>query len=139
MSPERGFPTGGVFDAAVDAIVVMSIDGLVTDWNPAAERLFGRSRRDVVGAELAELIIPHALREKHRGALERLRETGEGRILNQRLELFAQQADGTLIPIELTVTRIRSDEPPQLFAGFVRDRRGTPRPREPHLSAPLGR
>ena len=133
-TPGPGFPQSGVFNAAVDAIVVMSIDGRVTDWNPAAERMFGFSRDEAIGRDLAEMIIPHALRDQHRSGLRRLRETGEGRILNRRLELFASGADGALFPVELTVTRIQSDGP-ELYAGFVRDRREGARPREPRLPA----
>ena len=110
----------GVFEAAVDAVVVMSIDGRVHDWNPAAERLFGYPKASAVGHEVASLIIPHALRDRHRAALARYAETGQGTILDRRLELFGLRADGRLIPVELTVTRIPDTEPP-LFAGFVRD------------------
>jgi putative two-component system response regulator len=110
----------GVFEAAVDAVVVMSIDGRVQDWNPAAERMFGYSKASAVGREVASLIIPHALRDRHRAALARYAETGQGTILDRRLELFGLRADGRLIPVELTVTRIPDTEPP-LFAGFVRD------------------
>jgi PAS domain S-box-containing protein len=117
--PGHGFPAGGVFNAAVDAIVVMSADGLVHDWNPAAERLFGHRHADAVGRELASLIIPAALRERHRAALARYLETGQATILDRRLELFASTASRGLLPVELTVTLIPDSDPP-LFAGFVR-------------------
>jgi PAS domain S-box-containing protein len=116
----HGFPAGGVFRAAVDAVVVMSIDGTVRDWNPAAVELFGYSFDEAVGRELAELIIPHALRDRHRAALARFAATGQATILGRRLELFALRANGKLIPVELTVTRVPDADPP-LFAGFVRD------------------
>jgi PAS domain S-box-containing protein len=121
-TPGHGFPRGGVFNASVDAIVVMSADGLVTDWNPAAEELFGHTREQAVGRELAELIIPESLREMHRAALARWRETGEHTVLNRRLELFGLQANGLTIPVELTITAL-TDSPSPLFAGFLRDRR----------------
>lgn len=119
--PGRGFPAGGVFKASVDAVVVMAADGFVRDWNPAAERMFGYSHGEAVGRELAGLIIPHALRSQHRAALARYLETGEETILDRRLELFALHADQSLLPIELTVTRVPDTDPP-LFAGFIRDR-----------------
>jgi PAS domain S-box-containing protein len=120
-TPGRGFPAGGVFKAAVDAVVVMTAEGQVQDWNPAAERIFGHSHDEAMGRELASLIIPHALRDRHRKALARYGETGEATILDRRLDLFAMHADGSLLPVELTVTRIPDVEPP-LFAGFVRPR-----------------
>ena len=131
--PGRGFPAGGVFKAAVDAVVVMGADGCVRDWNPAAERTFGYSHDEAVGRELAGLIIPHALRSQHRAALARYLETGEGTILDRRLELFALRADESLLPVELTVTRVPDTDPP-LFAGFIRDRSASesaPAPQSP--------
>ena len=118
--PGRGFPQGGVFNASVDAVVVMAGDGFVVDWNPAAERMFGYSHQAAVGRELAQLIIPDALRGKHRAALARYKETGEATILGRRLELFALRADRTTLPVELTVTRMPQTDPP-LFAGFLRE------------------
>jgi PAS domain S-box-containing protein len=118
--PGQGFEPGGVFRAAVDAVVVMSSDGIVRDWNPAAEELFGYTHAEAVGNELASLIIPHALRDRHRAALERYVETGSATIINRRLELFAQRANGKLVPVELTVTVMPDSDPP-MFAGFVRN------------------
>jgi PAS domain S-box-containing protein len=98
----------------------MSGDGLIRDWNPAAEKLFGYTHADAVGRELAELIIPHALRERHRLALARFVESGQPTIIGRRLELFAQRANGKLLPVELTVT-VMPDHDPVMFAGFVRN------------------
>jgi PAS domain S-box-containing protein len=109
-----------VFKASVDAVVVMSTDGLVRDWNPAAETLFGYTHAEAVGHELADLIIPHALRDRHRAALGRFVETGQATIIDRRLELFALRANGQLVPVELTVTVV-PDSDPLLFAGFVRN------------------
>ena len=120
--PGQGFPAGGVFNASVDAVVVIGLDGLVTDWNPAAERLFGYSHSDAIGRELAGLIVPHALRDQHRAALVRYGQTRQATILDRRLDLFAMCSDHSLIPVELTITRIPDVEPP-LFAGFLRDKR----------------
>jgi PAS domain S-box-containing protein len=121
--PGHGFPVGGVFKASVDGVVVMSADGSVRDWNPAAEALFGYSHDEAVGRELAGLIIPEALRERHRRSLARFVETGEATIIGRRLELFALRANGSLVQVELTVT-IVPDSDPILFAGFVRDQSG---------------
>jgi PAS domain S-box-containing protein len=117
--PGRGFPIGGVFNSALDAVIVMDAGGLVADWNPSAERTFGYTHADAVGRELADLIIPSDLRERHRNAFRRHLATGERVILDRRLELSAMRADGSLFRVELSVTRVESDPP--LFAGFVRD------------------
>ena len=109
-----------VVRAALDAVVTMDHEGRVIDFNPAAEDTFGYRREEAIGQVLAELIIPPALRELHHEALERYLETREANILGRRLELTAMRADGTVIPVELTITRVGEREPP-FFAGFVRD------------------
>jgi PAS domain S-box-containing protein len=116
----HGFPVGGIFNAALDAVVVMDSDGRIRDWNPAAEDLFGYSSNESVGHELADLIIPVGYRAAHRSAFARYVRTRQATILDRRLELTALRRDGSEFPIELTVTRVPDVEPP-LFAGFVRD------------------
>jgi PAS domain S-box-containing protein len=109
-----------VFSAALDAVIVIDSDGLVRDWNPAAEDVFGYSWNEAMERELAELIIPPTYRAAHRAAFARYLETREATILDRRLELSALRQDGSEFPVELTVTRVPDVEPP-LFAGFVRD------------------
>jgi sigma-B regulation protein RsbU (phosphoserine phosphatase) len=112
--------TDQIIRSSLDCIITMDHTGHVVDINPAAEATFGFTREQAVGADLAELIIPPALRAAHRAALTRYVQRGEPTILDRRLELTGQRADGAQIPVELTITRLGSGEPP-LFAGFVRD------------------
>jgi len=109
-----------MLDAALDCIIGMDHEGRVIEFNAAAERTFGYSRAEVMGREMAELIIPPALREPHRYALARYLETGEGRLFGRRLELTGMRADQGEFPVELTITRIPDSSPPQ-FTGFIRD------------------
>jgi diguanylate cyclase (GGDEF)-like protein/PAS domain S-box-containing protein len=111
--------TGAVLEAALDCIVVMAADGSVAEWNPAAEQTFGYTREEAVGSELAELIVPPALRDAHRAGLARYLDSGEERILGRRLELGAMRADGSELPVELTITRLGRTRP--LFIGYMRD------------------
>src|SRR4051794_4856546 len=117
--PGHGFPAGGVFSAALDAVVVMDSDGLVRDWNRSARELFGFSWEEAVGHDLADLIIPPAYRAAHRTAFTRYIETRRPTILDQRLQLSALHRDGREFPVELTITQVPEVEPP-LFAGFIR-------------------
>jgi PAS domain S-box-containing protein len=109
-----------VMISSLDSIVGMDHRGKVIEFNAAAERLFGYSREEVMGRELAELIVPEELRERHRAGLRRYLAGGESKIVDRRIELPALRSDGTIIPIELTVTRISGTEPPT-FTGFLRD------------------
>ncbi len=111
-----------IFETALDAVISIDASGNVVEFNPSAERLFGYSREETLGKEMAALVIPESLREAHRGALRRLAEGAEPRLLGQRLELTALRADGSEFPIELSITAIESEEGhPSLFTGFVRD------------------
>ena len=106
--------------ASMDCIIGMDDNGIVLEFNEPAESLFGYRRADALGRELAELIVPPDLRDRHRDGLRRYLETGEGRVIDRRVELPAMRSDGSLISVELTVTRIEATDPP-IFTGFVRD------------------
>jgi len=111
----------GVLRASLDGIVSIDAHGVVFEFNPAAERLFGYARDDVIGADMAELIIPPAQREAHRRGLRRLLQGGEDRMLEQRIELEAQRADGSVFPVELAITRLAGTGTSATYTGFVRD------------------
>ena len=68
-------------DSALDCIITMDAAGRVREFNPAAERVFGFTRDEAIGKELAELIIPPRNRERHRQGLARYLKTGEGPLL----------------------------------------------------------
>src|SRR5918992_952130 len=109
-----------VIGAALDCVITMNADGHVVDFNPAAERTFGYSREQAVGEELASLIIPPELRDRHRKGLSRVLRGAPSPILNRRIELTGVRANGARFPVELTVVQARGGERP-LFAGFIRD------------------
>src|SRR4051812_4173753 len=109
-----------MLEASLDSIVSMDHLGRVVEFNAAAELMFGYAAGDVVGREMAELIIPPALRDSHREGLRRYLETGERQVIGRRLEITGMRADRTEFPVELTITRIELDGPP-LFTAFIRD------------------
>jgi PAS domain S-box-containing protein len=109
-----------VMEAALDAIVLMDHEGMITEFNPAAEKTFGYSRQEVIGTPLAEVLVPASLRDRHRAGLERYRNTGEGPIVGKRIEVPAQRKGGAEFPAEVAVVRIRS-EGPAVFTGYIRD------------------
>jgi len=99
---------------------MMDHEGRIVGINPAAERAFGISDDEARGREMAEVLIPPTMRGAHRHGLARLVAGGEPQILDRRIEVTAQRADGTLVPVELTITRAAVDGPP-LFVGYLRD------------------
>ena len=109
-----------VVDIALDCIITIDHDGLILEWNPAAERTFGHQRSTVIGRELAETIIPPKHREAHYRGFARYRQTGEAHLLGKRVEVEGMRADGTLFPLELAVTRVPVSGPP-VFTAHLRD------------------
>ena len=111
---------GAMLEAAIDAVITMDESGRITEFSPAAERMFGYSRDDVMGRELAEVLVPPDLRDRHRAGIARYLATGEASILGRRIELRAMRADGEEIPVEVAINRIDVPGPPT-FTGYVRD------------------
>ena len=109
-----------IMDSALDCIVTMDHEGRITEFNPAAERTFGYRRDAVVGRQLADVIIPPALRERHRQGFARYLASGQSRVIGKRIEMTAVRADGSEFPVELAITRIPLDGPPS-FTGYLGD------------------
>ena len=109
-----------VLDTALDAVVVMGLDGRVLGWNDRATALFGWSADQAHRQILTELIVPPAFREAHDRGLAHFITTGEGPVLGRRIEVTAINRAGEEFPIELSVSP--SDQfGDLLFIGFMRD------------------
>jgi PAS domain S-box-containing protein len=109
-----------IINTALDAVIVIDAGGQITDWNPQAEGTFGWKREEALGQSLADTIIPHQYREAHTRGLKRFLATGEGPVLNKRIEITALHRDGHEFPIELSISPLRSGEA-FIFSAFVRD------------------
>jgi PAS domain S-box-containing protein len=109
-----------ILESALDCIITMDANGVVREFNPAAERVFGYRREEAVGKELAELIIPPRMREQHRRGLAHYLKTGEGPVLGKRIEINGLRRDGTEILVELAITPFKADGA-LVFTGYLRD------------------
>ena len=109
-----------ILDSALDAIVTVDAKGLVTDWNSRAEVLFGWAASEAMGKSMTELFIPHRYRERHERGMRHFLASGEGPILNKRVELSALHRDGWEFPVELTVAPAKSGDS-WIFCAFIRD------------------
>ena len=109
-----------IMEAALDSIITCDQQGRIVDFNPAAERMFGFSQQDVLGSDLADLIIPARLRAAHRAGMAHYMATGEGPVLRKRIEMPALRADGSEMQVELTIVPILTDGS-RLFTAYVRD------------------
>ncbi len=105
---------------ALDAIVIVDEAGIITDWNPRAEVLFGWSRAEAVGMTLYDSVIPPRFHEDHRRGMRRFFKTGEGAIINKRIEVMARDRAGREFPVELAVSPVRIGDS-LAFSAFIRD------------------
>src|SRR5258706_1369141 len=105
-----------MLDSALDAIVTIDSAGAIIEFNPAAERMFGRSRVEVIGERMSALLMPPGGGEPH---FARYLRTGDVAALGRR-ELSVLRSDGTDFPAELALTVMDSADGP-VFTGFLRD------------------
>ncbi|HET7274517.1 MAG TPA: PAS domain S-box protein [Longimicrobiaceae bacterium] len=110
----------GLIDSSLDAIITADAHSNITGWNHHAERIFGWSAEEVIGKNLSETIIPPQYREAHARGVERYLASGEGPILNRRIEITGLNKNGKEIPVELTVAPARWGTQVVLSA-FLRD------------------
>jgi PAS domain S-box-containing protein len=109
-----------ILASAFDGIVTIDARGSIIDFNPAAERMFGYTSEQALGKEMAELLVPPRLRDRHRDGLARFLATGEGRVLGKVVEMAASRADGTEFPVEVAITVVQGQKP-AIFTGYIRD------------------
>ncbi len=109
-----------IINGALDGIVTIDATGAVVEFNPAAERIFGYAKDEVMGKPLSEIIVPPALRNAHETKHREFVLTGKKHIFDRRLELTAMRADGSEFPVELTLTSLQSNDS-TLVTGFIRD------------------
>ena len=110
---------GAILEAAHDAIITMDQELNIREFNPAAERMFGYARLDILGRNV-ELLLPPASRARQVSALNEYMATGSGTLAGRQIELLGLKSDGSEFPLDLTVARIGSDSR-AVLTGFFRD------------------
>ncbi len=95
-----------IVKSSLDAIVTIDESGRVLEFNPAAERIFGYSRDEALGRDVAELIVPPFLQADHQSGFGRYLTTGERQVLGRRIEIEAMRRDGSLFSAELAITEV---------------------------------
>ena len=109
-----------IIDTALDGVISIDAEGRITDWNQQAEKIFGWSRDEALGRDLGSTIIPSQHQEAHQRGLAHYLATGEGRVLNKRIEISAIRRDGREFPVELAVSPLQIGGQTS-FSAFVRD------------------
>jgi PAS domain S-box-containing protein len=110
-----------IVSTSLDAVLVVSQDGRVLEFNGAAEEIFGYARDEAIGAPMEELIIPDHLRAAHAAGMKRHQDTGERRVIGGgRIKIEAKRKSGEVFPVELSIESAESAEG-EVFVSFIRD------------------
>jgi PAS domain S-box-containing protein len=117
MKPETA---RAILEIANNAFVTLDADGRVREWNRRAVELFGYSRQEALGANVAELIVPERYRQRHREGLRRAAAASETDTITARLIVEAVRRDGSEFPVEVSTTVVRDGGPPS-FHAWIQD------------------
>ncbi|GAC1618963.1 MAG: hypothetical protein NVS9B13_07550 [Candidatus Acidiferrum sp.] len=108
-----------VAEAASDAIVAMNSESKILFVNPAAERIFGYQRAEMLGASLT-MLMPPQLREVHKAGLSRYLATGQKRLNWANVQVPGRHKSGAEVPIEISFGEFIADGR-RMFAAVIRD------------------
>jgi PAS domain S-box-containing protein len=111
-----------VIETAPEAVVRMDESGAITDWNAAAEDIFGWKRAEVIGRRVSNTMFPPELREQNQHGMARFHRDGSSTLIGRRWDTFeGQRKNGEVFPIELAVSPPIPLGDSTQFVGFVRD------------------
>lgn len=117
---EREQKLSSIVESSMDAIIQMDIDGNISVWSRQAEALFGWTRDDVIGKPMHAYIIPERYRAAHIRGLKHYITTGQGPVLNTRMELSALHRDGHEFQTEMSISPVFLDGKVE-FNAYIRD------------------
>ncbi|MBN2216288.1 MAG: PAS domain S-box protein [Pirellulales bacterium] len=109
-----------ILESSLDPIITIDYRGVITEFNRAAEQVFGRRRAEVLGTQPSEILFPPSKTAGHQNRIERYLNAGEGSLLSKRTEVIAVRASGLPFEAELTMT-INQQSGMPVLTFFVRD------------------
>ncbi|MEG3638117.1 ATP-binding protein [Magnetococcus sp. PR-3] len=112
----------GVLDTALNGIVTITEDGIIEQVNPHTEKIFGFSRQEMLGQNIA-MLIPHPHNKYHNEYLKLFLKTGRSQVLGSGREVIGQTKAGLILPIWLAVSELPEDGEDGLrrFVGVIAD------------------
>ncbi len=111
-----------MLNAALDGMVIIDETGGIIEFNPAAERMFGWKKGDILGRSIVQTLVPHEYRPMLSQGLTAYLQSDAGRMIGKRFEMNGTNAKGEIFPVELTISEVNAAGR-QLFIGAVRDLR----------------
>jgi len=109
-----------ILESSVDPIITVNHQGVIIEFNRAAEQAFGYAREKVLGTRPSDVLFPPSMSAEHRRRIERYLEAGEGSMLGRRTEVTVSRANGEVFPAELAMVLSQEGGAPVMTL-FVRD------------------
>ncbi|MGD9174462.1 MAG: PAS domain S-box protein, partial [Desulfobacterales bacterium] len=116
---ERAARTRAIVDHAADGIITINEQRIITEFNPAAERIFGYRAAEVIGQNV-NLLMPEPHHSQHDRYVRNYLETGKAKIIGEGREMVGRRKDGTTFPIYVAVSDVQLKDR-RIFTGIVRD------------------
>jgi len=108
-----------ILETAVEGIITIDERGIIESFNPAAEKIFGYSAREIIGRSVNSL-MPKPYSQEHDAYMANYLRTGRAKVIGIGREIVGQRKDGTVFPLDLAVSEVQLEDR-RLFTGFVRD------------------
>lgn len=115
----EGSKAHAIMEAAADAIITIDAKGIIQSCNEATVIMFGYPTEELIRQPITRL-LPALERDQHQAHVLRYLAGGKPGVIGRNREFQAQRADGTVFPIDLTVSEVRTDGT-HLFTGIIRD------------------
>ncbi|MGD0897586.1 MAG: PAS domain S-box protein [Thermoguttaceae bacterium] len=109
-----------ILESSVDPIITVNHEGVIIEFNRAAEQAFGYAREKVLGTRPSDVLFPPSMSAEHRKRIERYLEAGEGSMLGRRAEVAVNRANGEVFPAELAMVLSQERGSPVMTL-YVRD------------------
>jgi PAS domain S-box-containing protein len=107
-----------LFINATEGIIVCDSRGIILLCNPASEKMFGYTSQEIVG-ERIEMLVPNEVKEKHTGYRESYATNPHARPMGLGLNLNARRKDGSLLPIEISLSPLERDNEKLVIAFLI--------------------
>ncbi len=92
---------------ANDAIILIDNSEKIALWNKAAQNIFGYNEQEVISKNLHDILPPIKYKDNAHSAFINFRQTGKGRLINKTLEIEGLKKDGTVFPLEISISAIK--------------------------------
>jgi len=109
-----------ILESALDPIITINHEGVITEFNRAAEQVFGHAREKVLGTQPSEVLFPPSSSAEQQNRIDRYLHVGEGSMLGRRIEMTAVRANGETFPAEMAMT-ISHEQGSPVLTFFFRD------------------